>query len=112
MIGEEDGIPAVRLVFRPDNPSADLKIPEPSFSLLEVRFQDINRVFILAPAEVEIPGQSLGENSDFSVEDFPGKKPVKSPEEFILSVEITSVDQAGFDVEVRLSHPETFRDGS
>ena len=112
VIREENGLPAVRLIFCPDDPPADLKIPQPSFSLLEVGLQDIDGVFILASAEVEIPGQSFGKISDFSMENFRGKESVKFPEEVILSVKIASFDQTGFDLKVRLSHPETFRDGS
>jgi len=54
MIREEDRVPTIGFVFRPDEPPSNLKISQPSFSFFEIGLQGINRVFIFLMAEVKI----------------------------------------------------------
>ncbi len=69
MIREENGIPAIGLVFCLDDPSTDLKIPQPSLPFFDVGFQDVSGIPIFPTAEVKILSQGPCKFSDLVVKD-------------------------------------------
>jgi hypothetical protein len=98
VVGKEDRIPTIGLVFRPDDPPPDLKVPQPPFSFFDIGLQGMGRVFVFLVAKVKILSQALCKPLDLSMKDFFCKEAVQIPKEFVFPIEITAVDQTGFDM--------------
>src|SRR5271157_3175944 len=73
LVGKEDGVPAVGLVFCPDDPPTDLEVSESSSPFFNIRFEDIGRILVFLMTEGKVLHQDICKVSNLLVEDFSRK---------------------------------------